>query len=1067
MCGLILAASTLIAATPTLSAQNQLPTKPFSVLFLSAQTVTLDSYEPCSTQVETFSRITYYATSADWLSVNVDDDGELNIEATTANLSDGQRTATIELLDSKNNSSTITVIQPGFELGAKATDPRQYATVVGATASSYQGGGEIKYSYDDNTSTIYHSNWNGFDSTDSSQWPSLVYNFEGIHDFTNIYYFPRTDGSINGNFKEFEVLMKRSGDDDYVSVGTYNNNGESSAKVIAVPEAFREKVLSVKFIVHSGGGDSGTNFASCSEMKFEGQDMVCIKHTPTSATASSVQGNDTRIELSYDDNTDTYYHSNWSTSGGFDSSNSSEWPELVYNFADPIDTLDIIKYIPRTGTASGTENGRFKVVEILIQQSGSDTYTSLGTFDFQGASTPSLVYVPAAYQTNVTSVKFIVHSSASSGSKNYACVAEMQFLSLEPDSDSDSGDGSTATKTWDEEVAATFSDAMLTSLKPGITDEEIAAIQNPFLRQLAELMKSGEYSSEGKITSHEAIKNYTTLADEWSTPGKYYSQIEGVTGDMISKGQYVVMVEGLDDTKSAVTMRCIGWTVEDLGDFKNFFKSESYSLINGVNIINKTTDWDGLCYICNYNDAGAAEEVPPTVKVHIVGAKVNGIISNHKTNAENQATLDNACYTTIDCLGDKVQSVWEVNALKTYAKDQYVRYVNVLDILSAWEHRLLGFEKYDMLPKNHTLAYVNYDYYMYQGGNGVTFKYDTQYRVCSPQRIMYEDDDVVWGLSHEWGHQHQMHPYFCWGGLNETSNNMNSCYNVLHMGYTGQRVLDAWSAVRNHFLDESNTDKYTKYSSKRHYATEDAATAFSWCDKIKEFAAAQDSTITALGTRQAVQINEVGVEETLAPFFMLHCYFAEPQTADMRSSDDYYPDFTQDLYESLRKTAKHTIAEMNKYELLARAQNGDSEAYAAFVEKYPTSVWVTNGYITSSSNQYQNTLPFILNYMVKASELCKYNLYPFFEKMGSLRNVAIQIGDYGTYYYVMMEDMFQEIIDDMADMATKNSWKTMTDDLVNKIVNADIPQFETPNIPNDRPLTSDDLNSTAKTTTEQ
>jgi hypothetical protein len=63
----------------------------------------------------------------------------------------------------------------------------------------------------------------------------------------------------------------------------------------------------------------------------------------------------------------------------------------------------------------------------------------------------------------------------------------------------------------------------------------------------------------------------------------------------------------------------------------------------------------------------------------------------------------------------------------------------------------------------------------------------------------------------------------------------------------------------------------------------------------------------------------------------------------------------------------------------------------------------------------------------------------------------------------MMEDMFQEIIDDMADMATKNSWKTMTDDLVNKIVNADIPQFETPDIPNDRPLTSDDLNSTAKT----
>jgi len=40
-----------------------------------------------------------------------------------------------------------------------------------------------------------------------------------------------------------------------------------------VPEEFREGVVSVKFIVHSGCGDSATkNFASCAEMKFEGSD---------------------------------------------------------------------------------------------------------------------------------------------------------------------------------------------------------------------------------------------------------------------------------------------------------------------------------------------------------------------------------------------------------------------------------------------------------------------------------------------------------------------------------------------------------------------------------------------------------------------------------------------------------------------------------------------------------------------------------------------------------------------------------------------------------------------------
>jgi hypothetical protein len=687
-----------------------------------------------------------------------------------------------------------------------------------------------------------------------------------------------------------------------------------------------------------------------------------------------------------------------------------------------------------------------------MKRSTDSDYVSVGTYNFGGSSNVSIIPVSEDFREGVISVKFVIHSGCGdSATKNFASCAEMKFEGSDTSSDT--------TKSWDEEVAEYFTDSMLTELKAGVTDEEIALIQNPFLKRLAELMQSGEYSSEGKISSHQAIKSYNTLATEWSAPGCFYSQIEGVTGVMMSKGQYVVIVDGLDDTKSSISLRCIGWTVPE----KQFFNSESFTLVNGVNIINKTTDWAGLAYVCNYNDAGAAKAVPPTVKVHIVGGKVNGIISNHKTNEENQALLNNACYTTIDCLGDKVQSVWEVNALKTYAKGSYVRYVNALDILIAWEQRLLGFEKYNMLPKNHTLAYVNYNFYMYQCGMGVTFMYNTQDRVCSPDNIMYRDDDVVWGLSHEWGHQHQMQPYFDWGGMSEVTNNMNSCYNVLHMGYSGGRVLSAWNSARNHFLNSSNTAYPGKASSARRNATLHAETAFKWCPAIRDFAAAQDTIISALDDKLfAIGNNEVGVEETLAPFFMLHCYFSEPQSEDMRTADDYYPDYTQDLYESLRNTAKHTTTEMTKYELLARAQNGDKSAYAEFAQRYPSSVWITNGYITASSNQNQNTLPFILNYMVKASEICHYNLYPFFEKFGYFRNMAIEIGDYGKYYYVMMADMFDEIKQDMADMATEKGWKSMDEDLVLKIANAALPQFKTPDIPNDRPLTATDLNSIAK-----
>ena len=226
---------------------------------------------------------------------------------------------------------------------------------------------------------------------------------------------------------------------------------------------------------------------------------------------------------------------------------------------------------------------------------------------------------------------------------------------------------------------------------------------------------------------------------------------------------------------------------------------------------------------------------------------------------------------------------------------------------------------------------------------------------------------------------------------------------------------------------------------------------FDWCQSIKTFAANQSTTITKYSDdpKHALGNNEVGVEETLAPLFMLHCYFAEPQTD--RLAEDSHPDFTFDLYQSLRQTEKTDTPD--KYELLARAQNGVSGAYEQFIAAYPESVWTKKGYITSSSNRYQNTLPFIYNYMVKASKLSGYNLYPFFEKWGYFRNIAIHIGDYGDYYYVMMEDMFDEIQNDMEALGLK----TMPDDLVNKISTADLPHFNTPDIPNDRPLTADDL----------
>ena len=109
--------------------------------------------------------------------------------------------------------------------------------------------------------------------------------------------------------------------------------------------------------------------------------------------------------------------------------------------------------------------------------------------------------------------------------------------------------------------------------------------------------------------------------------------------------------------------------------------------------------------------------------------------------------------------------------------------MNVLDSLIVWEHDVLGFTKYNLVPKNRTFAYVNYTYYMFQGGLGVSFHVDQESRVLNCNTLINRDDDAIWGLSHEWGHQHQLHPYFCWTGTTEVTNNVNSYYNVMKMGY--------------------------------------------------------------------------------------------------------------------------------------------------------------------------------------------------------------------------------------------------------------------------------------------
>lgn len=47
------------------------------------------------------------------------------------------------------------------------------------------------------------------------------------------------------------------------------------------------------------------------------------------------------------------------------------------------------------------------------------------------------------------------------------------------------------------------------------------------------------------------------------------------------------------------------------------------------------------------------------------------------------------------------------------------------------------------------------------------------------------------------------------------------------------------------------------------------------------------------------------------------------------------------------------------------------------------------------------------------SRLTGYNLTPFFEKWGFLRQVSMRVGDYGDKWYILTPSMYDEFVQDM------------------------------------------------------
>lgn len=724
----------------------------------------------------------------------------------------------------------------------------------------------------------------------------------------------------------------------------------------------------------------------------------------------------------------------------------------------------------------GNTNGNWQQFELQVKCEGETEFRSLGTYNAAGGD--KIVDFPEAL--DIKEYRVVIQP----GTAGWISASEIGVYRKAKAADTG---------------ADVFEDEMLLALKPGVTQEQIDAIPNEFYRVHAQRLYDGNYDTKYRYAKYECYLSNTKLNEQWNLEGKQYDQIPGVTGINFITGKNAVIVRGIPDGQNVQLKVVAWWNGWEGGNFDGCNPiTTTFTLHNGLNTIdyhcqNSYGDWAGLAYIAYFADdvdyhqtIEEQKAAHPDIEVHFVNGQQNGYLCKQMTNEEMHEITANAKNVCIDLVGEKVHQIWTAKGLHDYCRATdgslgYLQYMNYIDLLIYWEHKSLGIYKYDRVPRNRTMAYVNYTYYMFQGGFGVSFHHDQESRVFNMNSVLNRDQDLTWGLSHEWGHQHQMHPYFCWAGMGEVTNNIQSYFNIMKMGYgstnprpSNNEFNTAYQnfVVSDSFIPDStrNDDSHAAVVGKHKYSygrwriyqnyRNESLLKFSQ-DYLSFIGTLSDSTCytKAQNPLKATNILETDVTMILIPKVNLMKYFfMNPSGPKGQSPESPYLDFTADWYEALRQNDQSTGSQIektstsrDKYELLAAAQNSNRNgALAELKSKYPTSTWVTHDYLTAAGtpNRNTNVLPFIMNWCRKCSRLTGYNLYRYFWEWGYFRTIAMYVGDYGSGFYVCTPEMLEEFKADMQALVDAGEIDDLDDETFSAMCTAPHWILSKPNIPN-------------------
>lgn len=478
------------------------------------------------------------------------------------------------------------------------------------------------------------------------------------------------------------------------------------------------------------------------------------------------------IELSFDGDMSTIYHSDWDNSG------SDYFPITLTYYLEEESDIDYMVYYPRTDGY----NGRFKEVDIealsAISQNAAtapaatEEWQHVMSYDFEGSASAAKVEFPEPL-IGIKALRLTVKSGAGDA-QGFASCAEMEFYKRNPEA---------------FDYTTLFTDPSCSQLREGVTADDIAACPYAFYKNIAYFMYHGRYDSEFRIATFKAYPNPDTEATSNKTT--QYSLLDNPTGIWVASQDELIVMADLKGQKASLRVQNLN---KPGGDG---FGGMEYPLSTGLNKL--SINEKGLVYVMYHTDDF---ESAPEVKIHFATGQVNGYYDSQNPAHEGRAQelLANAIDDYFDVVGRYAHLIFPTNRFKTHTKDLKAL-IDAYDELVYREQEFMGLEKYGRMFHNRMCFTVMYTSYMYSTSYHTAYHDDTLAELCDLSRLTTSS---CWGPAHEVGHSNQTRPGLKWLGTTEVTNN-------IHSQYIQTTIFGQPSRVQTENMgDAANPNRYTK-----------------------------------------------------------------------------------------------------------------------------------------------------------------------------------------------------------------------------------------------------------------